>query len=351
MSATQIVILGMHRSGTSAIAGLLNSMGLYFGSEQDAVPAIPSNERGFWERKDVVKANDALLADQGCKWDYVRSFDAAQVSAGARGVFHAEAARILAEMDAHAAWFIKDPRLCLTFPLWRPLLKAPICLLVFRNPLQVARSLRARLDCSTHTGIALWEKHVLSSLEVSRTLPRLSAGYEDFLSDPVSNARRLFDSLSALGATGLTLPADPAIRGWLDDGLFHQRAREDESKHHLNEPQRCLYEALKDGSALGWKTIPPMSPPGIEALENHEQEDLRLRNSLVECQQARSHLQNREKYLMDIARQIGECANEMDPCLNELPKDDQLQLRGPLNRLKQLARRAVARAPKSAEPR
>jgi hypothetical protein len=199
-------------------------------------------------------------------------------------------------------------------------------------------------------------------------------GYEGFLSDPVASARRLFDSLSGLGAAGLKLPEDPVIREWLDSGLLRQRAREDELKDHLNEPQQRLYEALKDGSALGWKSIPPLSPSSIEALENHEQEDLQTRNKLKECQQARSYLLGREEYLMEIARQFGNNANEMEPYLNELSKCGQCrlcrgvldlvhaltrkphgpraadQLRSLVDASKALSRQVVMRAPKSAGP-
>jgi hypothetical protein len=64
----QILVLGMHRSGTSVLARLLNMIGLYFSPEGVSTGANQENPKGFWERRDVRQANDRLLHAAGADW-------------------------------------------------------------------------------------------------------------------------------------------------------------------------------------------------------------------------------------------------------------------------------------------
>ena len=61
----QILILGMHRSGTSVVARLLNMMGAYFAPEGVSNGANEENPKGFWERQDVRALNDLVLHSAG----------------------------------------------------------------------------------------------------------------------------------------------------------------------------------------------------------------------------------------------------------------------------------------------
>jgi len=70
----QILVLGMHRSGTSMVARLLNMMGVYFAPEGVEMPAHHSNPKGFWERKDVYELSKRLLASAGYDWQQLAGF-------------------------------------------------------------------------------------------------------------------------------------------------------------------------------------------------------------------------------------------------------------------------------------
>ena len=65
-----LVVLGMHRSGTSLLGGLLVRCGLFVGARRDLIwGADPNdNKKGFFERSDVVLQNDWLLRDQKAHW-------------------------------------------------------------------------------------------------------------------------------------------------------------------------------------------------------------------------------------------------------------------------------------------
>jgi len=58
----QILVLGMHRSGTSMVTRLINMMGAYFGPENSVGEITDDNSKGFWERPEIFKLNESLLA-------------------------------------------------------------------------------------------------------------------------------------------------------------------------------------------------------------------------------------------------------------------------------------------------
>ena len=153
----QVFILGMHRSGTSALARVLNLMGLYFGGENVGTGRSAENIKGFWERRDVRDLNDAILATAGCDWDVVSALRLDTVAADTRAGYASAAANTVLNLDAHRPWFIKEPRLCLLFPIWQQALETPFAIHVHRNPLEVARSLAVRNGIPIDVGLALWE--------------------------------------------------------------------------------------------------------------------------------------------------------------------------------------------------
>jgi hypothetical protein len=147
-----IVVLGMHRSGTSCIARMINLCGAAVGRE--VVRANASNKAGHWEPAEGVDVNDALLRLSGGAWDApprdLRTDLRFRWSMkGFLGRLHEEGT---------AVW--KDPRTVLTFPLWKPLLGRYQIVAVFRNPLSVAESLRRReTDFPIERGLALWKAY------------------------------------------------------------------------------------------------------------------------------------------------------------------------------------------------
>jgi hypothetical protein len=260
--AAQVVVLGMHRSGTSALTGLLRLLGLWAGEEKDFPPADDHNRAGYWEHRGVWSVNEAILQALGASWSEIAGLDLSRLDGEPRARLREQARTIVGELDQHGPWVIKDPRLCLLFPLWREVLEHPFCVLIYRDPLPVARSLAARDGFSISYGIALWEVYVRASLAATRGLPRVLVAHRELMTDPAAVLRRLHQSLTSLDGPGLAhlrLPATEEIRALVDPGLVHHPREPDSERSYLNPPQLDLLEALGDGTALDLEPVPPVS--------------------------------------------------------------------------------------------
>ena len=140
----QIIVLGMHRSGTSTLARILNLMGCYFGTEEVMTSSASDNPKGFWERIDVMEINDLILGFAEGSWWEIDLLDFKNISQKKKELIDKQIRDIVNKIDLHRPWFIKDPRMCLTLDFWLPHLEETIFVLALRSPLQIARSLHRR---------------------------------------------------------------------------------------------------------------------------------------------------------------------------------------------------------------
>jgi len=182
-----IVVLGMHRSGTSAVTRVVNLLGAELG--QRLMPPMPnSNEMGFWENLDAVDVDERVLTGIGRSWHDVRHMPPGWLESAAADEGRA-AIRLLVETHFRATplWAVKDPRMCRLMPLWLPVLVElgvePHILFVVRHPLDVAASLYAR-DGWPHTrSLLLWLQHVLEAEHATRGCRRVIVSYDQVLHD------------------------------------------------------------------------------------------------------------------------------------------------------------------------
>lgn len=246
----QIIILGMHRSGTSVLARLLNMAGIYFGPEGISTGANIQNPKGFWERRDIRNFNDTLLFANQFDWYKISQFDISNLEEDSVKQYQKSLSQVLLSMDAYRPWFVKEPRLCLLFPLWQELLEMPICLHIYRNPLEVAFSLKTRNAIPLLTGIALWEKYTVTAFNASRGFNRILVSYNDILSDPDQALDRLIADLSAFDVKGLRRPSNKEIRSFIDERFHRNVDTSDQCWEYLNENQKMLYQALLNESIL-----------------------------------------------------------------------------------------------------
>lgn len=265
----QLIVLGMHRSGTSVLARLLNLMGAYFGPEGVSTGASSENPKGFWERRDVRMLNDHVLHSVGCDWNKVRGFDPANLPDAVIAEFTKRAFRLVLEMDAHRPWLLKEPRLCLLFPLWRQVLDVPACIHIYRHPVEVAASLNSRNGIPIPAGLALWERYVRSALAASEGLPSIAVSHRRLMQQPCEAIRQLSQDLEAIGETGLRTPPEAEVAAFVRDDLYRQKERRDDLLSYRNAIQVQLFEELTTGNGKPF-TNTPMDAASEHALAEYE---------------------------------------------------------------------------------
>jgi hypothetical protein len=147
-----VVVLGMHRSGTSYVASLLHGSGYSMGGA--LLEAAQSNPAGHFEDRNVVRFHDRALATRGLKW-YSRDIPAPLAFSTKERSWVAR--YVTTRSRSGDRWGFKDPRSALFWPSWQELLPPSTAqCLVFRNPLSVATSLFLRDGIPTTRGLALW---------------------------------------------------------------------------------------------------------------------------------------------------------------------------------------------------
>ena len=162
-----IVVVGMHRSGTSAISGLLDELGVFMG-ENLYGPQKGVNEKGFFENIKVVKLNDKLFDALYQSWDDPFAYNFEGAYSNSYEPFEAKTTSLLErEYGGHELWGMKDPRTSLHLPFWHKQISQqniePCYLMMLRNPLEVVTSLKKRNGFSTNKGLILWCNYTLST--------------------------------------------------------------------------------------------------------------------------------------------------------------------------------------------
>jgi GT2 family glycosyltransferase len=245
-------------------------MGAYLGSEDAVKGANKENPKGFWERDDILDINKAMLGASEHSWSEISSFEFKDLDVEMPPIVKVEAPNVLIKLDSNRPWAVKDPRMCLVLPYWRKLLEFPVCIHIYRNPLEVAHSLQKRNGFPTTLGIALWEKYNLCALEGSKGLPRIFLKHEDVIADPSSVVRHLYDELTQMGVTGLSIPAEDEITGFIDSNLHRERQPAKLADEYLNASQKKLMKVFKNGKAGDLKTIPKLSAGALDILKEHD---------------------------------------------------------------------------------
>lgn len=237
-----LLVLGMHRSGTSAVTGTLARLGVSVGDPSGLHPADPGNPSGYWEPLELIEINDALLASWG------GSQRDPQLARRPLST-HALPPELVERMSEYARrWdtrtpFVwKDPRLCITLPLWRPLLPIRGFVLAARHPAAVADSLGARDSMNRQAGLVLWEAYVRSLLAALDDTPRVVIRYEELFEDREGVVGRLAE-FAERTIGGLSGDRNAALRG------IERRSPVAVDERASTPTQQALYKRLCEGSA------------------------------------------------------------------------------------------------------
>jgi hypothetical protein len=219
-----VLVIGAHRSGTSAVTGALVALGLQGVDPSDRMDWEASNPEHF-ESLTAALYDDDLLTTMGGSWDAPpepgRWPDPTAEPAFGRSPDEIMAAAY--PSPGPLVW--KDPRVCLLLPYWRGVLPGPLtAVFVWRDPLSVARSLQARDGMSVEYGLALWERYNRSAAEGLRGVDTYVVDYRSVVEDPQGTLAAVAGWLRDLDRFG------PGADRWdvgaaarsVDRGLFHQ---------------------------------------------------------------------------------------------------------------------------------
>ena len=253
----------MHRSGTSAIAGFLAKAGFFAGDEADLLPAAEDNPRGVFERADVNALNDRLLEELGGAWDKPPS---RALVAERTPAWRGRVEEVLAGLYAGAAGrplVLKDPRISLLLPAWSPALGSRFAvILVDRNPVDVALSVRRRDRRPLYVAMALWQIYcaeLLAGLDGRRVLV---VRYENFVADPARATQLLLDQL----AEAVPIKGADAARahGFVSGDMRHHHTGPQDlaNEQLLTAAQLALYRWLAE-LPDGWAEL--AAPPELRA--------------------------------------------------------------------------------------
>jgi glycosyltransferase involved in cell wall biosynthesis len=232
MNRRAILVLGMHRSGTSALTRIIGHLGASL--PLDPMPETADNPCGYWESRSIARFNNRLLESAGTRWNDDAPLCDAWFADPARAADEAEAAALLAAAFGDATLLVfKDPRVCRLLPFWSNVLARvsiePYALLAVRDPLEVARSLQARLGdasfrpaavAAVERGLLLWLRYVLDAEARSRGMRRSVIDYADLIADWRSAVRGLVEGVPL---PTITFEGATAIDGFLSPGLRRQR--------------------------------------------------------------------------------------------------------------------------------
>ncbi len=204
-----ICVLGMHRSGTSCLTGIMQGLGVELG---EVFTENLHNKRGNRENGRIVFLNDAVLRANGGAWN-----DPLVVSEW-NAPMAAERDAIIAELAGRDTtdWGFKDPRTLFTLPFWLEALPEPRFIGTFRHPHRVALSLNKRDQSPLEEGWELWRRYNERLLELAEARDFALVNFD------LPDAAYLDSVIDALVALGLNPERAAQGREFFDAALRNQ---------------------------------------------------------------------------------------------------------------------------------
>lgn len=290
MQQKAIIVIGMHRSGTSAISGLLAELGVFMGSSLFA-PQKGVNEKGFYENSLVVEMNERLFDEKCWSWDdpLAYAFADNDDSATDKAVPHA-AAMLRDDYGSKPLWGMKDPRTTLLMPFWAKAFERlnvkPVYVLMVRPPVEVCGSLTKRNGFSLDKSLMLWLNHTLTGYFCCEAEARCIVTYPALLAQPKAIAQKIADCAQ------LDIDIDAIDLNFVDKSLQNQKQK-NLPAGALADIATDLYTALSADvvnhnevvavQARYREYLDGMTPVLVEHLRAVKQEEVYFRHLFVEA--------------------------------------------------------------------
>jgi len=220
-----VVVLGMHRSGTSAITRGLELLGVDLG-ENLMPPVFNNNEKGFYEDVGINELNTELLYALNQDWHDLSPVSFAGLSQEKLSTFKLRAMDLIRAKMGEQPLGLKNPSFLKLLPFWHEVFNVldvkPSYVIAFRHPKSVAESLNKRDGFDHVKGYFLWLEHVIPSISETVGYDRIVVDFDLLMADPVAQLQRMSKALS--------LPFDPEssvvkeyINEFLDETLRHSK--------------------------------------------------------------------------------------------------------------------------------
>jgi hypothetical protein len=220
-----VVVLGMHRSGTSALAGIIAKLGATL--PRTLMPADRENPGGYWESDVIYRIHTRLLVALHSEWDSPVPLPVDWWLSDTAKCFEDELVEAVGQEFAEGSLFVlKDPRLCRLLPLWTRVLDRvgarPGYVLLTRNPLEVAASLELRDGFTRERSFLIWLRHLLDAERDTRGTRRTFLTFDTLLENWPGAVRKIAADL------GLLWPRSPEacqaeVAAFLAADLRHHR--------------------------------------------------------------------------------------------------------------------------------
>jgi len=256
-----ILVLGMHRSGTSAVTRVINLLGADLGG--DLLPPAEDNALGFWEHRGIVKIHEELLDALGSSWHSVQPLPAGWLSTTAAITARGKLIDTLREFSNAPLWAVKDPRLCRLLPLWLLVLDdlnvRAHAVFVVRHPDEVGQSLLTRDGIPlAHTRL-LWLQHLVEAEAASRDFSRVVISYDDLLRDWRGCVQRMGSELLLQWPVSIS-EARLSVEQFLNPGERHHKLG-GKNDPLLPELAQQAYQSFiaKANGGEGWDRIRKVS--------------------------------------------------------------------------------------------
>ncbi|HRY36597.1 MAG TPA: hypothetical protein P5230_01795 [Candidatus Magasanikbacteria bacterium] len=221
-----ILILGMHRSGTSALSGVLNILGLDFGDK--LMPPTKDNSKGYFENQNLYFINEKILKILGTTWDDIGEFPSDFLKNPELEQIRKELKEVIKKELADKKIFgIKDPRLCLLLPLYEEVLKDFGCeiktITVWRNEVEIAESLQKRDSFDFEKSIKLCRKYWDILEKNISNKEKITVNFDELLNDPETIIFKIKKKIPEI--SGSYEDCKNKVIDFLEKDLKHYRVR------------------------------------------------------------------------------------------------------------------------------
>ncbi len=325
-----LLVLGMHRSGTSALTRVLSLLGadlpatLLSGTDANRV----SNAKGHWESEPIVRLNDDIFNSAGISWRSPETMPQQWYESAFFNQFRKRARAILeSEYDNSPLFVLKDPRTCKLVPFWLSVLEQagikPAIVHMVRSYEEVADSLLKRNALDRPLGILMWLRYVLVAERDSRAHQRVHLSFDGLLADWQRSAQSVADTFAIRWPSASTERAEQVNEYLSDPERHHRRAQNANSRDDIiswatqvhaiidrwveNGESAADYPALDDVADRVARAVQPLLAPLLVSYEKsasvHKLQAIRA-DQKAKIERTEGKIAKFEKQLADLAELV-----------------------------------------------